>query len=130
MLKVKESKNYRFSIFKEIDDWVGLMKVGFGWLILIASIVLPLPASAEGLSVRQQELEHLLKHDCGSCHGMSLQGGLGSSLLPDDLKERSDDALFLTIKQGLPGLAMPPWGPLLSDSDIQWLVERLRKGSI
>ena len=106
------------------------MKVGFGWLILISSIVLPLPASAEGLSVRQQELEHLLKHDCGSCHGMSLQGGLGSSLLPDDLKERSDDALFLTIKQGLLGLAMPPWGPLLSDSDIQWLVERLRKGSI
>lgn len=106
------------------------MKVGFGCLMLIASIVLPLSVSAEGLSARQQELEHLLKHDCGSCHGMTLQGGLGSSLLPDDLKQRSDDALFLTIKQGLPGLAMPPWGALLSDSDIQWLVERLRKGRI
>lgn len=106
------------------------MKVGFSWLMLVASIVLPLPVSADLLSVRQQELEHLLKHDCGSCHGMTLQGGLGSSLLPDDLKARSDAALFLAIKQGLPGLAMPPWGPLLSDSDIQWLVQRLRKGSM
>ncbi|WP_293266831.1 cytochrome c [Neptunomonas sp.] len=106
------------------------MKVGFSWLILAASIFLVLPVSADSLSARQQELEHLLKHDCGSCHGMTLQGGLGSSLLPGDLKERSDDALFQAIKQGLPGLAMPPWGPLLSDSDIHWLVERLRKGSM
>ncbi len=29
---------------------------------------------------RQQELLHLLKHDCGSCHGMTLKGGLGPDL--------------------------------------------------
>jgi hypothetical protein len=31
---------------------------------------------------RQKELIHLVRQDCGSCHGMTLQGGLGPALLP------------------------------------------------
>lgn len=85
-------------------------------------------ASSELSVERQSYLANLLKQDCGSCHGLTLKGGLGSSILPEDLIQRSDEALFITIKNGLPGLAMPPWGELLNDQDIEWLVQRLREG--
>lgn len=76
---------------------------------------------------RQQELAHLIKHDCGSCHGMTLKGGLGPSLLPDSLKEKPDELLFITIKEGRPGTPMPPWKHQLSEDDINWIVSFLRK---
>ena len=93
-------------------------------------LALSAAVSADISAERQQYLDNLLKQDCGSCHGLTLKGGLGSSLLPEDLQARSDAALFMTIKQGLPGLAMPPWGELLSDNDIHWLVGRLRQGDM
>ncbi|WP_408065686.1 c-type cytochrome [endosymbiont of unidentified scaly snail isolate Monju] len=34
-----------------------------------------------------------------------------------------------TIRNGRPGTAMPPWGPILSDADIAWLVDRLLRGA-
>ena len=34
---------------------------------------------------RQDQLRYLLRQDCGSCHGMTLKGGLGPALLPDNL---------------------------------------------
>lgn len=77
--------------------------------------------------VRQEELQHLIKHDCGSCHGMTLKGGLGPSLLAESLKEKSDGLLFITIKEGRHGTPMPPWKALLSEDDIHWIVHYLRK---
>ncbi|GGK75050.1 c-type cytochrome [Amphritea balenae] len=100
-------------------------------LILLLSAGIVQAGTGDELSdERQAYLANLLKQDCGSCHGLTLKGGLGSSILPQDLKERSDEALFITIKNGLPGLAMPPWGELLSDGDIHWLVQRLREGDV
>jgi len=96
----------------------------------MAGLFIAVSVSADPSVERQGYLDNLLKQDCGSCHGLTLKGGLGSAILPEDLTERSDEALFNTIKLGLPGLAMPPWGELLSDSDIQWLVQRLRKGEV
>lgn len=58
------------------------------FLILLVSLILIPPISAfnEALSeVRQKQLIHLLKQDCGSCHGLTLKGGLGPALLPDVL---------------------------------------------
>jgi cytochrome c55X len=77
---------------------------------------------------REQELHHLLLHDCGSCHGMTLQGGLGPALLPETLAGRPAGFLVQTILDGRPGTAMPPWRPLLSESDAIWLVQRLLEG--
>ncbi|MGL5987379.1 MAG: hypothetical protein ACRCZ5_10960, partial [Burkholderiales bacterium] len=37
---------------------------------------------------RQQTLLHLLKQDCGSCHGMSMKGGLGSPLTAASLADK------------------------------------------
>lgn len=77
---------------------------------------------------RQQELLQLLRHDCGSCHGLTLKGGLGPPLKPENLKQWSLDALTGTILQGRPGTPMPPWRPLLSDEDATWLAQRLQEG--
>lgn len=75
-----------------------------------------------------QELEHLVKHDCGSCHGMTLKGGLGPALLTESLKQKPDELLFITIKEGRPGTPMPPWKSLLSDNEINSIVKLLREG--
>lgn len=72
--------------------------------------------------VRQQELQYLLKHDCGSCHGMRLKGGLGPALLPEALDGKPREYLKLVISRGMPGSAMPPWEKLLSEADIDYLV--------
>ncbi|MFN2309356.1 MAG: cytochrome c [Gammaproteobacteria bacterium] len=77
---------------------------------------------------RQAELRYLLKQDCGSCHGMTLKGGLGPPLRPADLVGKPDALLMISILDGRPGTAMPPWRGLLSEAEAQWLVETLRRG--
>jgi cytochrome c55X len=79
---------------------------------------------------RQAELRHLLLHDCGSCHGMTLQGGLGPALLPKALAGKPDAFLKYTILNGRSGTPMPPWRDILSDADVTWIVRALRKGDL
>ena len=87
------------------------------------------PAAADGpSSARQQELLHLLRHDCGSCHGMTLKGGLGPPLRPERLVGRSDEELVTTIMQGVPDTPMPPWGVELERREVEWLVRQLKTG--
>jgi len=78
--------------------------------------------------VRQSELLYLLKHDCGSCHGMTRKGGLGPPLLPENLRNRPDDLLLHTVLHGRPDTPMPPWQGLLSEQDARWLIGVLRRG--
>jgi cytochrome c55X len=77
---------------------------------------------------RQTQLLYLLKHDCGSCHGMTRQGGLGPALLPENLQTRPQELLVTTILDGRPGTPMPPWRGELSEADARWLVEALNRG--
>ncbi len=79
-------------------------------------------------TARQQELLHLLQHDCGSCHGMSLNGGLGPALTVDALRHKSDRYLAATILEGRPQQAMPPWEGILSEDEVDWLVTKLKVG--
>jgi len=81
------------------------------------------------LSTQQkQALIHLLKQDCGSCHGMTLKGGLGPSLLPEDLKNKPTALLENTILYGRKGTAMPPWENLLSKQEVKWLTQQIQQG--
>ncbi len=82
------------------------------------------PISAE----RRASLDHLLRHDCGSCHGMTLQGGLGPALLPEQLADWDIDGLVAAILAGNPERAMPAWDGLLSDAEARYLAERIKKG--
>ncbi len=74
---------------------------------------------------RQGELEHILRQDCGSCHGMTLKGGLGPALTPEALENKPRIYLQQTIQEGHPGTPMPPWKSILSPEDIDYLVELL-----
>ncbi len=97
---------------------------------LAALIVLPaLAATAAGPdAARQKELIHLVRQDCGSCHGMTLQGGLGPALLPSTLAGKPVESLVATIVHGRPGTAMPPWHRFVAEEEAQWIVARLLEG--
>ncbi|MGB5260559.1 MAG: cytochrome c [Gammaproteobacteria bacterium] len=95
-------------------------------LALLFGALLCVPVGADPLPPdRQQELQHLLVQDCGSCHGMRLTGGLGPALTPEALAGKPRDLLLATIREGRSGTPMPPWKNLLGDADIAWLVDYL-----
>ncbi len=97
-------------------------------LALLAAIV-ALPAAAQPLSDgRKAELDSLVRQDCGSCHGMTLKGGLGRPLLPGDLARYSTRDLTGIILDGIPGTPMPPWKALISRADAEWIARSLKKG--
>lgn len=79
-------------------------------------------------SARQKELLNLVRQDCGSCHGLRLEGGLGLPLTPQALKEKSPEALKQTILYGRGGTPMPPWNPFMTEAEAGWIVEILMKG--
>ena len=78
--------------------------------------------------LRQNELIYLLRQDCGSCHGMTLQGGLGPPLLPQTLANKPEALLLNTILAGRPNTAMPPWRDFLTATEANWLLKKLLKG--
>lgn len=77
---------------------------------------------------RQAELMHRLRHDCGSCHGMTMKGGLGPPLLPIALEGKDVESLAAIMRDGVPGTPMPPWGFELSEAEAAWLAAQLKQG--
>lgn len=77
---------------------------------------------------RQAQLIRLVRHDCGSCHGLTLAGGLGPPLDRLSLASKPAPYLQATILSGRPGTAMPPWRGLLSEAEAQWIADRLSEG--
>lgn len=75
---------------------------------------------------RQNALRNLLKDDCGACHGLTLQGGMGPALLPENLAGKPDAFLIDTILKGRKGTAMPPWLPFMNRDEAEWLIGVLR----
>ncbi len=84
---------------------------------------------AEGIdAARKVYLSNLLAQDCGSCHGITMKGGLGPPLLPQTLADKDDDVLIAAILDGRPGTPMPPWRAELTPEEAAWLVALLRDG--
>jgi len=81
--------------------------------------------AAEPPAERQKELVRLVRQDCGSCHGMTLAGGLGTPLLPAALKDKPAEGLVATILLGRPGTAMPPWERFVNEAEARWIVDKL-----
>ncbi|NJO37019.1 MAG: cytochrome c [Rhizobiales bacterium] len=99
--------------------------------LALALVLVPAFAGAaigEPAPARQAEILHLLKHDCGSCHGMTLKGGLGPALDPRAIGGQDDDLLVETILNGRPGTPMAPWRISLNEDETRWLVRRLKEG--
>ena len=89
----------------------------------------PVSSAAEVPSGRQAELRHMLTHDCGSCHGLRLTGGLGPPLTRAALEPRDAAALAAIIRHGVPGTPMPPWKAMLSDEEARWLADYMKGSS-
>jgi cytochrome c55X len=86
-------------------------------------------AAADGPApARRAELLHLVRQDCGSCHGLTLKGGLGPSLEPAALAAKDAEQMRFVILHGRRGTPMPPWSDFLSEPEARWVVEQLRKG--
>ena len=101
--------------------------IAFALSCLLAGPVLAgKPMTAE----RQQELRNLMIQDCGSCHGLTLKGGLGPALLPSMLQGKSANYLSTVILEGRPGSAMPGWRPLLTEAEAEWMAELLLRGDL
>ena len=73
-------------------------------------------------------LKRLVHQDCGSCHGLTLKGGLGPDLRPQALSHYDVEVLSDVILDGIPETAMPPWRPLLTPSDADWIAQYLLQG--
>ncbi len=99
--------------------------------LIIQLLFLPCAVLATDISNdRQQELIHLILHDCGSCHGMTLKGGLGASLTAEKLKDKSHTALSSIILNGVEGTPMPPWKGILNEQEVSWMVKQLKTGLV
>lgn len=103
------------------------MRANPPWLVL-AAMLAPFAAGAEIPAERQEQLRHLLQHDCGSCHGLRLTGGLGPPLTPASLAHQPAPALVATIRYGRPGTPMPPWSGFVNEEEARWLVELMKRG--
>lgn len=97
-----------------------------GAAIAALCLLVTAPSFAAPSLARQEQLRHMVEHDCGSCHGMTRKGGLGSPLLAEALVEMGDEALAATILDGRPGTPMPPWRGILSDDDAHWIIRHLK----
>ena len=90
-------------------------------------LALALPASAEVAPERAAELQHMVTQDCGSCHGLTRKGGLGSPLTAQALAHAEPESLATIILDGVPETAMPPWRPLLTEEEAIWIARYLKQ---
>ncbi|WP_050522219.1 c-type cytochrome [Pseudorhodobacter wandonensis] len=96
-------------------------------LRIAALCLLPVAASAEVAAPRAVALERMVIQDCGSCHGLTMKGGLGKPLTAEALDGADPEALALIVLDGVPGTAMPPWRPLLTEEEADWIAHYLLK---
>ncbi len=109
----------------EIATRVGGLTAGVVGLLAASSLVLAEPAAG-----RRAELTHLVRQDCGSCHGMTLKGGLGPALTRDALRDKPAESLVVTVLYGRPGTAMPPWRTFVSEAEATWIIKQLQEGTL
>ena len=79
-------------------------------------------------AARQRVLLHMLRQDCGMCHGIRMTGGLGLPLTPQALAGKPFDSLVATVYHGRPGTAMPGWKSMITEAEAAWMVRVLQQG--
>ena len=107
---------------------IGMICKQVSLLGLIVIFLFPVTTGAEIPLEHQNRLKHMIRHDCGACHGMTLKGGLGPPLTVDAMQTKSSDVLFNIIMNGVEGKPMPPWNRILNEQEVFWIVEQLKTG--
>jgi len=98
------------------------------WSLFLFSMATIANATGGGVTaMRQAELRNIVIQDCGSCHGLTLKGGLGKPLLPKTLKAFPDAAVADIILDGVSGTPMPPWRGLLTETEALWIARTLKQ---
>ena len=96
-------------------------------VVLVAAAT---PAMAGDIAPDAGRLANLVRQDCGSCHGLTLRGGLGKPLTSQHLGAWNREQLVSIILDGVPGTPMPPWRALLSEAEARWIADRLQQGNL
>ena len=76
-------------------------------------------------SARKKELEMMLLHDCASCHGENLKGGMAPALLPANLRDKPKKYIVASILAGHPNTPMPAWSGILTEKEVYWIAKYL-----
>ena len=95
--------------------------------VLFSTAVLMATTAFAADALDPNALKRLVHQDCGSCHGLSLKGGLGPDLRSKTLEHNDPEVLTGVILDGIPGTAMPPWRPLISQEEAEWIARYLLK---
>ncbi|WP_260023513.1 c-type cytochrome [Ruegeria conchae] len=100
---------------------------GPGWTAraVLTTAVLVATSAFAADTLDPNALKRLVHQDCGSCHGLSLKGGLGPDLRTETLEHYDADVLTGVILDGIPDTAMPPWRPLISEEEAEWIARYL-----
>ncbi len=97
--------------------------------LLAISVLCCAPALAEE-TASTADLIALVHQDCGSCHGLTLKGGLGPDIRPQALSHYDIETLSTVVLDGVPDTAMPPWRPLMSEAEAKRIAEYLLQGEV
>lgn len=98
-------------------------------VLIGAALVAAYASAAEQPDARRyKELVHIVRQDCGSCHGLTLAGGLGPALTAEALGGKPVEGLVATVYAGRPGTPMPPFRGIVTEAEAEWIVEQLVRG--
>jgi len=98
--------------------------------LVIALILLPAVFMPDADAQDVKRLEHMLVQDCGSCHGLTMKGGLGRPLTREALADSDAYTLAAIILEGVPGTAMPGWRSILKEDEALWMANYLKNGNL
>ncbi|MRX50483.1 cytochrome c [Paracoccus sp. S-4012] len=94
-------------------------------LAVAATLAAGAAPTGEISAERAAQLQHMVVQDCGSCHGLTMKGGLGTAITPEALAGRDPEGLAEIVLDGIPGTAMPPWRPLITEAEALWIARWL-----
>ena len=96
--------------------------------VLGTTLVLMSPTITSADPIDPAALQRFVHQDCGSCHGLTLMGGLGPEITPEAMQFYDRDVLTTVILDGIPDTPMPPWRPLLTPQEAEWIADYLLTG--
>ena len=97
-------------------------------LILVIATAAGAAQAAAGTPAAPRDIPKLVTTICAACHGPTLEGAVGPSLLDATWKHGGDDAhIAKSIRIGFPANGMPPFGGSLSEKEISEVVVYLRE---
>jgi putative heme-binding domain-containing protein len=103
---------------------VGTLSLGF-----VVSLSAQNPPAANPLAGNPEAIRFgtgLYRARCADCHGMDARGVRAPDLTQVWATGRTDEGLFKTLKDGVPGTEMPAFGPRMFDHEAWQILAYLR----